>query len=164
MTTNRAAGEPDDLLSAPRTVIRGYWLYLAAAGLSVVSLLVSLATRSILRAEIVQELSKEHKHVSDAALTSTLNLVTIIDVVFAAIWVIVFVLLARHLRRGASWARIVLVIVTLLSFVNFGSGYGAGAAQILVALVASVLVLLPRSTSYFVAIKSARAAEKGTGK
>jgi hypothetical protein len=160
MTTHRGAGEPDDLLSAPRTVILGYRLYLAAAGLSVVSFVVSLATRSILRAEIVQELSKEHKHVSDAALTSTLNLVTIINLVFAAIWVVAFVLLARYLRRGAGWARVVLVIVTLLSFVNFASGYGAGAAQIAVALVASVLVLLPRSTSYFAAVKSARAAEK----
>lgn len=160
--TSTPEGDPADDASAdaavqPQTVLLGYWLYLASAALSIVSLIVAIATREVLRRSVQAALAAEHRQLSAADLNSTLTLVTVINVVFAVVWVFLFVFFARRMRSGAGWARTVLVIVTIVSFVNSGSGYGAGAAQVVVAIAATVLILLPRSTAYFAAVKASRA-------
>jgi hypothetical protein len=158
MTASPSGDSTDDALVAPRFVNLSYLLYLAAAALSIVSLIIALATAPILRQNVLSELAKQHRHVSESNLNATFTAVTAINVLFAIVWVVLFVLFARKMRKGASWARNVLVIVTLLSFINYGSGYGAGVAQVLAAIVASVLLFFPKSSAYFAAVKQAKLA------
>jgi hypothetical protein len=160
MTTSRngTRPQPDPVPPnvEPRFVTLAYQLYLAAAALSVVSLVVAITTTSSYRASIASELAREKQHISSGQLDAIITATTVINVIFAIIWVFAFVFFARKMRRGANWARITLTVVTFLSFINFGSGYWAGAAQFAAALAAVILMWLPRSNRYFKAIKAER--------
>jgi lysylphosphatidylglycerol synthetase-like protein (DUF2156 family) len=134
---------------APRLIIIAYWLYIAAGVFSLVSLALTLAMANSLRPAVRSALEGAHKSANEAAVGAALNGYLINGAIFAIIWLVLFVVCAIFLRRGSNWARAVLTIVTIFSLVNVFGGFLAGLAQVLAALVASVLVWLKPSSEFF---------------
>lgn len=140
----------------PTQVTTAFWLYIAAAALSIVSLIISLATIGTSREAVQRQLEASGQPISGSALDAIIAGTVIISVVFAIIWVGVYVLFAFFMKRGANWARIVLTILAALSLLNILSGYGVGALQALAAIIATVLIWLRPASEYFQAVKESR--------
>jgi hypothetical protein len=141
---------------APRQVVTAFWLYIAAAVLSLVSLVVSLATFGGMRDVVARQLANEGVKVSDSAINALLGVTIGISILFAVIWIAAFVLFAIFMKRGANWARIVLTVITALSLVNILSGFGLGALQVVVSVIATILIWLRPASEYFTAVKARR--------
>ncbi len=60
------------------------------------------------------------------------------------------------MRRGANWARIVLLIVTVLSLFGVLSGYGLGAVRVVLGVIATVLIFMKPANEYFATARSRR--------
>jgi hypothetical protein len=58
------------------------------------------------------------------------------------------------MRRGANWARIVLLIVTVLSLFQVLGAYGVGGARVVVGVIATILIFLKPASEYFRAVKA----------
>lgn len=142
----------------PRQVTLAFWLYIAAAALSIVSLIISLTTLGPARESAQRQLEASGQSISGGTLDAIIAGTVVIGVVFAIIWVAVYVLFAFFMKRGANWARIVLTIIAALSLLNILSSYGVGALQALTAIVATVLIWLRPASEYFRAVKERKQA------
>lgn len=69
------------------------------------------------------------------------------------LYIIAFIVFDLFMRRGANWARIVLLIVTILGLTGVVGGFGVGAVGVLASVVAAVLTFLPASNAWFRAVK-----------
>jgi hypothetical protein len=143
---------------APRQVVTAFWLYVAAAALSLVSLFVSLATFGGTRDAVAKQLADQGVEVSDSAINALLGVTIAISIFFAIIWTAAFLLFAYFMRRGANWARIVLTVLAVLSLVNVVSGFGLGALQVVASVVATILIWLRPANEYFAAVKARKGA------
>jgi hypothetical protein len=85
----------------------------------------------------------------NGVLTATL----VTGIVVGVLYIIAFIIFDIFMRRGANWARIVLLIVTVLSITGVASAYGVGAVGVIAAVIAVVLTFLPDSNAYFRAVK-----------
>jgi hypothetical protein len=139
-----------------------FWLYIAAAVLSVISGIVTIITVSSTRQAIIDQLQNTSglktngvtvEQLADASIAG----VTALSIVTLIFWAVTFVLFAIFMRRGANWARIVLTVLTVLSLVNIPWGYFSGALQVIAAIVATVLIWLKPASAYFAAVKASRA-------
>lgn len=144
----------------PRTVNIAFWLFVAAAVLSVVSGIISIATINSQRPAILDMAKNPHpggnvdpNTFADAVIAGA----TVWAVVTLIFWAIAFVLVAFLMRRGANWARIVLTVLTVLSLLNIIQGFGAGFLQFAAAVVAVVLIWLRPSSEWFAAVKASKA-------
>lgn len=138
----------------PRPVVTAFWLYIAAAALSVISLIVALTTNGNVKASLQHQLAANGQQMSNSTIDALIGVGIAVSIVFAVIWIVLFVLFAFFMKRGANWARIVLTVITALSFANLGSGYGAGLVQVIVAIIATILIWLRPAGEYFRAIKA----------
>lgn len=151
---------PVTVPAVPRPVVIGFWLYIAAAALSVVSLIIGLVSIGGSKATLRQQLAAQGQQVSDGGVNALIGLAIAVMIVFAVVWVVLFVLFAFFMKKGANWARIVLTIVTILSLLNIASGYGVGAVQVIVAIVATIMIWLRPASSYFNAVKARKASQR----
>ncbi|MCZ2402219.1 hypothetical protein IV498_03245 [Paenarthrobacter sp. Z7-10] len=152
-------GQPQYVaLPAPRQVVVAFWLYIAAAALSVVSLIIGLGAIGGSKPALRQQLSNQGQQVSEDTLNAFIAAGIAVSIIFAVVWVVLFVLFAFFMKKGANWARIVLTIITVLSLLNIASGYGVGAVQVIAAVIATVLIWLRPAGSYFSAVKARKAA------
>jgi len=142
--------------AVPSHVNIAFWLYVAAAALSIVSLIISLATLGPQREAAQRQLEASGQPVSGSTLDAIITAGVVISVIFAIIWVAVYVLFAFFMKRGANWARIVLTILAALSLLNILSSYGVGALQALAAIVATILIWLRPANEYFQAVKASK--------
>ncbi len=88
---------------APAPVLNAVRLMLARAALGVVSVLVVLATKDTLRAEIL----KRNRTADPARLDTLVNTALVVGIVFAIIFILLYVLLALQVGKGKNWARVV---------------------------------------------------------
>lgn len=139
---------------APRQVVIGFWLYIAAAVLSVISLIIALAASGGARDAVVAQLTEQGVEVSDSAINALIGASIGVSIFFAVVWTAAFVLFAFFMKRGANWARIVLTVITVLSLVNVFSGFGLGAVQVVASVIATVLIWLRPASEYFNAVKA----------
>jgi hypothetical protein len=146
-----AAGPP---VEVPPQVNIGFWLYIAAAALSLVTLIVSVATIGAAKTEIRNQLAARNEHVSAASLNSLIGLSVGAAVVGGILFLAAYVLFAFFMRRGANWARIVLLIVTVLSIFSVTSEYGLGAVRLVLGAIATVLIFLRPANEYFRGVKA----------
>jgi hypothetical protein len=139
-----------------------FWLYIAAAVLSVISGIVTIISVSSTRQAIIDQLKNTSglktngvtvEQLADASIAG----VTALSIVTLIFWAVTFVLFAIFMRRGANWARIVLTVLTVLSLVNIPWGYFSGALQVIAAIVATVLIWLKPASAYFAAVKASKA-------
>lgn len=87
----------------PPTVLNAFRLMLVTAGLSLLGILTTFATKNDLR----NRLRASNPDVSSARLDSLLSTAITIALVAAAIFLVLYVLLAFRVRAGRNWARIV---------------------------------------------------------
>jgi hypothetical protein len=145
---------------APRFVELAFWLYIGAAVLSLLNCIYSIAMLPALRTAIEKQQASTSTPLTSAQLDSTFVGVTNLYLVSAAIWILLFLSLALFIRRGANWARIVVTVVSIVSFVNLtnASQSWIGTIQIVVAWTAVVFIWLPSSNKFFRAVKSLKKA------
>ena len=145
---------------APRQVTTAFYLFIAAAALSLIALIVSVATIGGTRDAIRRQLATSGQRITESQLDSVLTVSVTLAVVFGVLFIAAYVLFAVFMRRGANWARIVLLVLTVLSLGQIASGFGMGAAQVLVSVIASVLMFLAPANQYFRAVKAAKLARR----
>lgn len=104
--------------TAPPSVITAVRLMLTGAALSVLGIIVLVATKDTLKKEI----AKRNTGYSPQKLDDALNAFIVLTVVIAIIIVVLYVLLAFQVRKGKNWARIV-------TWVLAGLGVLAGLAS-----------------------------------
>jgi hypothetical protein len=143
--------------AVPQQVTIAFWLYILAAAISLVSLIVGLANSGSLKAEAQRQMETQGLQVSESALNATVTAAIAVSVVFGILYVGAYLLFAYFMRRGANWARIVLLIITGLSLFGILGGNGLGAARAVLALIASVLILLKPANDYFKEVSARKA-------
>ncbi len=135
----------------------GFWLYLAAAAISLIILIVAVTTVGATTNEMRISLSNSGQHVSSSALNALVAATVGVSIVFGLIFAAAYVVFAFFMRRGANWARIVLLVVTVLSLTSVLSEYGIGGVRFVAGALATVLIFLKPANEYFRAVKARRA-------
>jgi hypothetical protein len=133
----------------PKRVNTAFWLYIAAAALSLVSLIISLTTTDATRTALQDQFERQGVEVDPATIDAAVAAGATASVVFGLLYLAAYVLFAFFMRRGANWARIVLLVITALSLLDVLSGFGVGALRVLLGVVATVLVFTGESNEYF---------------
>jgi hypothetical protein len=82
------------------------------------------------------------------------------SIAFALVGTTLYVLFAIFIRRGAGWARWVMLAFAAVTMFGIIGQYGIGAALFLCLALGTVLVFLPQSREYFAAVR----ANKGIGR
>jgi hypothetical protein len=118
-TTTAAAGR------RPGTVEAAFWLYLIAP---VVGLIVTIIGGLAINAST-------HNGAGTGVLVT--------GIVLNVVYLVVAIILAMFFRRSANWARIVLTVVAVISFL-FG-----GLFTFIIAIIALILSWLPASNAWF---------------
>ncbi|GAA2055588.1 MULTISPECIES: hypothetical protein [Leifsonia] len=148
-----AGGAP---VAPPQQVNIAFWLYIVGAALSLISLIISLATIGSLKGDLQRQLAAQGQQISDSALNATVTASVTVAIVFGILYIAAYVLFAVFMRRGANWARIVLLIVTVLSLFGILGGFGLGAARVVVGVIATILIFLKPANEYFSAVKASK--------
>lgn len=153
MTPDPTTGTPRQ--SPPPPVVTAVRLMLLNAGFLVLSLIVSLATRSHLRSV----LAHRHPEYTSSHLDAMVNTAVISGVVFGLIIAAAYTWLALRVRAGRNWARITTFILAGLGIISALGGVASSSRTtvgVLLNLVAllldgSVIALLARnqSSEYF---------------
>ncbi|MDR6612003.1 hypothetical protein [Leifsonia sp. 1010] len=146
-----AAGGP---VTPPQQVNTAFWLYIAGAALSLISLIVSLATIGSLKEAIQRQLVAQGQQVPDGAVDAGVAVSVTLTVIIGILFIAAYVLFAYFMRRGANWARIVLLVVTVLSLFDILGGFGTGAARFVVGVIATILIFLKPANDYFREVKA----------
>jgi hypothetical protein len=130
----------------PPRVNAAFWLYIAGAVLSLIALIVSVATIGSVTASLQQQ---NGGRLSGSAASAAVGAGVTIAVVFGILYIAAYVIFAVFMRRGANWARIVLLVVTVLSVFGVLGGYGLGAARLIVGVIATILIFTKPANDYF---------------
>lgn len=151
--------------SAPRSAVPGppqfvtlaFWGYLLVALLEIVVTIISVIAVSGSRLSIRKELSKQtqvsgqHVDVQTVVAAGMVGVI-VVGVIALALYLIFAILL----RRGFGWARIVLLVITVISLLGVTGDYGIAAVKVGIAIVATVFVFLTPSSAWFRVTKQAR--------
>lgn len=164
MTSNpyQSNAQQSAALAAPRSVVIAFWLYLLTVLAHVVGLVISAvrlpAAEQAAKARLAQSGTATHGVDVNGLLGASLVLALVIGVLYIA----AFVVFDLFMRRGANWARIVLLIVTILGITGVAGDYGVGAVGVIASIVAAVLTFMPTANAWFRAVKERkRAAVQG---
>ncbi len=166
-TVNTPMGRP---LPAPPGPVKGAFLiYLVAALISVVGIVLVLTSNVWNQAIAAAGTSTA---ADGTSADSVVNAAKIITVVFAAVFIALYLLFAFKMRAGRNWARIVLTVLSALSILSAarssasvtvnGQSFSVGSSQATgwigaaLAVVAIVLMYMGPSNAYFAASKAAR--------
>lgn len=139
----------------PGQVKVAFWMYIVAAVVSLATVIIAIATIGATRAA-TESLLSSRSHVSAAAVNTVVMGGIVVGITFAIVFVAAYVLFANFMRRGANWARIVLLILTVLSLFSVTADYGAGALRGVVGVIATILMFLKPANQYFRAVKASK--------
>ena len=156
-------GSVQQQAARPKQVDISVWLYLAAAALSLVALIVSLLSLDAAREEAMRQLEQQGQGevLPPEAVEGAIWAAFAIGVVFSLLFAALYVLFAVLVRRGYGWARYVLGAFAVLAVFGVLDGLGLGALRFLCLAAATVLVFLPVSNAYFRSTAAARATGRG---
>ncbi|MBP3035245.1 DUF4064 domain-containing protein [Arthrobacter sp. zg-ZUI100] len=146
---------------APREVMRGFWLIIAAGILTFIYMIITVLSSS--DAVTFDTLSTEDRQmVEDSGMTEEMlsSVFVTTGIVLAVIVLAVYILLAFLIRKGKNWARILGTVFAAFSavgvLVSLVSGLAFASPLELLSLVASlagiagiVMLYLPPSQPYF---------------
>ena len=153
--------------AAPGTVKGAFLIYLVAALLALVGIVLSLTSNVW-----DQAIAAAPVNTSGISTQTLVNTIKITTVVVGVILLGLYLLFAFKMRAGRNWARIVLTVLSALSILSpasatrsvnvNGTVYQSTSTQTTgwigaaLAVVAIVLMFLPASNAYFTASKAAR--------
>jgi K+-sensing histidine kinase KdpD len=137
--------------AAPKQVTTAFWLYILSAVISLVALIVGIAA---LGSVTERQLAAQGTPLSGSALSAAIAAGIAIAVVTGILYIAAYVLFAFFMRRGANWARIVLLIISAISVLGIFGGNGLSAARAVLAIIATVLIFLKPASDYFAEVKA----------
>ena len=125
----------------PGTVDGAFWLYLVAPIVGLVLGLVNLGT-SVSAASA----TAANAGVGHGAVVAAVVIGLVIDVVY----LVAFIVIDVFFRRGVRWARIGLVVLTVLALLGFSEGsFVLGALRFVLAAAGTVLLFTPPARAVF---------------
>jgi hypothetical protein len=154
VTNGAAAGNAAP--TAPPEVTIAFWLYIATAAINLFSLIVALVSLGSSRAEIQRQITVQGIQLSGSGLNAILAIAITVLVIVGIVSVAAYVVFPYFMRRGANWARIVLLIITALSVFGILGSYGLGAARFVVPAIATLLIFLKPANEYFRAVTASK--------
>ncbi|MER1995870.1 MAG: hypothetical protein ABTA24_05160 [Arthrobacter sp.] len=159
--SNQAAAAPPAPVR-PKQVDLGFWLLIAAAVTSVISIPVTLAW---MNSEDFRNSFVETSTVALSAseLDAVIAFSTTLSIFFAVVSIAVAVLVALFIRKGHNWARIIATVFAVLGLIGLTNLTGAGALMavltvlgVVLPVVAVILLWMKPSTEYFKGSKAYR--------
>lgn len=144
--------------AAPRFVVIAFWLYLVTALTRVIGIIVSATQLPAAKQAAKDQLQSSGATTNGVNVDSLVQGAFIAGIVVAVLFTAAFVVFDLLMRRGANWARIVLLVVTILGITGIAGGYGLGAVGVLASIAAAVLTFLPVSNAWFRAVKDRKRA------
>ena len=138
---------------APRFVTIAFWLYLLTALAHVIGIIISATQLPAEQQAAKEQLQQSGTSTNGVDVNGLLGATLVVSIVIGVLYIIAFVIFDLFMRRGANWARIVLLIVTILGITGVAGGFGLGAVGVLASIVAAVLTFLPASNAWFRAVK-----------
>jgi hypothetical protein len=148
--------------AAPRAVSAAFWLFMLAVLAHVVGLVITIAQFPAAEQRARTQLSHAGTATHGIDVNGVLNASLVVGIVVGVLYIVAFIVFDIFMRRGAKWARIVLLIITVLSISGVVAAYGAGAVGVIAAVIAVILTFLPASNDYFRAVKERRRALQPT--
>lgn len=142
-----SASPSSSVVAPPTTVNVAFWLFMVVALAHVVGIVIAIASFGSAESAAKSQLSGQNTGGVDVNGLVAASLT--VAIVIGILYVIAFVLFAVFMRRGANWARIVLLIVTILSLTGVLGQYGVGAVGVVAGVVAVILTFLPAANAYF---------------
>ncbi|MFZ3453706.1 hypothetical protein [Arthrobacter sp. 7Tela_A1] len=146
----------------PKQVDLGFWLLIAAAALSVISIPVGLAW---LNSTDYQD-QVLGTGITQSDLDAIISITIVTTIFFAVISIAISLLVALFIRKGHNWARIVATVFAVLGLINL-TGAGAGGLVavttilgVLLPVAAVILLWMKPSTEFFNASKAYRQFKK----
>jgi hypothetical protein len=140
----------------PKQVTASFWLYIAAAALSAVSLIVTVVTYDQTKQVAIDRAGSSVDSLPAGSLDPILTGTLIVSMVFGVLFLAANVVFAVLMKRGHGWARWVLGAITVFSLFSILSAYGLGAGRFVLGAIATVLVFLSVSSQYFRSVKAAK--------
>jgi hypothetical protein len=144
-------GPPVQKGPAPSTVVNAVRLMFANAALSVLGIIVLLATKDALRKAV----RDNNTSASDTRINDLVNAAITVGIVVAVVLIVLYVLLALQVRKGKNWARIVTwvfaglgVLGNLSNLAQPGSTLTKVTAVIGLVIDIGIIVLLASSKSH----------------
>lgn len=132
---------PAGPVTQPPSIAMAVKLMWAGALLSLISLIITVATKGQLHDQIQKQLNKQGKSLSPSDVDTAVNVGIAVGVVLGAIGIALWLFMAWANGKGKSWARIVATVLAALYIVSFlvnaASGQMTGASMVL-----SILTLL----------------------
>ncbi len=146
----------------PSTVTAAFWLWIGAAVLSLIGIIITVASFDAVKREALEvfEAQPDSDALPDGSVDAVLTATFGASIAFAVIGLALYVAFALLVRRGMGWARWVMLAFAALSIFGIIGQYGVGAAQFICLALGTVLVFLPRSREFFAAARAARAARR----
>jgi hypothetical protein len=148
-------GAPAAAVEQPPAVRNAVRLMWVGAAISLLSLIVTLATLGTLKSQIRDQVRTNGQHVTQSQLDAAFTAAVVFSVVIAAIAIGLWLWMAWKNGQGRQWARIVAtvlgvlnVIFTLLSFVGNRATGGTRILSVIDLVIAiAILILLWRKES-----------------
>ncbi|WP_144761208.1 hypothetical protein [Curtobacterium sp. 9128] len=140
-------------LTPPRLVTVAFWLYLLTVLAHIVGIIISATQLPAAQQAAKDQLQRSGTSTDGVDVNGILGATLVVGIVIGVLYIIAFVVFDLFMRRGANWARIVLLIVTILGITGVVGGYGVGAVGVLASIIAAVLTFLPASNAWFRAVK-----------
>ena len=155
-------------VTPPGSVSGAFFIYLIAAVLAVIGAILTLTSNVW-----TQAIADSGANTSGVNVHTLVNTLKIVSVIFALIFIALYLFFAFKMRAGRNWARIVLTVLSALSVISAfsttttsvtvnGHVYKSTTTQltgwigVVLSILAIVLMFLPASNAYFTASKAAR--------
>jgi hypothetical protein len=129
----------------PNSILIALWLF---AGLAILRLGFIIATFATFHHAAVATAHQQSRAIHEHVSIGTAIPVLIFGLVFSAAASIAQLIGTRALQRGAAWSRILLPVVTGMS-IGVNGHVILGTAACAAAVVASILLFIPPSNTYF---------------
>lgn len=115
------------------------------AGISLISLLVTLATLGSLKSQIREQLAQSGQNVTDDLVNASYAMAIVVGIVGAVIAILLWLWMAWKNGQGRSWARIVATVlggINVISTLYTAFAGNTGAAATILAVVNLVLAIV----------------------
>lgn len=145
--------------AAPRLVTIAFWLYLVTALIHIISIIVSATQLPQAKQAAQDAIDRTGGSTNGIDVNAVVQASFAVSIVVGVLFIIAFVVFDLLMRRGANWARIVLLIITILGLTGVVGGVVA-ILGVLASIVAAVLTFLPASNAWFRAVKEQKLAAK----
>ena len=150
----------------PESIRRAVLLMRVGAGLSVLSIIITLLTRDNLHRQLTSALGRNNTALTtqqvDTAVTVAISIAVVVGLISVGLWL----WMASANAKGRSWARIVATVLGALSVLSLLSSVAQGQMTTLnlvvglISLVLAVVILVllwrKESSAYYEAVKSQR--------